>query len=44
MSVSTFKQSYAQLDWQNKDMLPIKAPENELFTVKYSEVRFDDIV
>ena len=39
---SAFKQTYAELDWQNKEQLPIKAPENELFTVKYSEVCFDD--
>ena len=41
LNVSTFKQTYAVLDWQNKEQPPIKAPENELFTVKYSEVRFD---
>ena len=34
-------QSYAVLDWQNKDMLPIKASESELFTVKYSEMCVD---
>ena len=38
----TFKQTYAVLDWQNKEQLPIKAPDNELFTVKYSEVCFND--
>ena len=42
--LSTFKQSYAVLDWQNKDKLPIKAPENDLFTVQYAEVHFEDIV
>ena len=39
----TFKQTYAVLDWQNKEQLPVKAPENELFTVNYSEVHFDGI-
>ena len=29
------------LDWQNKEQLPVKAPDNELFTVKYSEVHLD---
>ena len=38
MTDCTFKQTYAELDWQNKEQLPIKDPENELFTVKYSEV------
>lgn len=36
-----FKQNYAQLDWQNSEQHPIKAPDNEWFTVQYSEVRFD---
>lgn len=36
-----FRTTYAVLDWKNKDMFLIKAPENELFTVKYSEVCFD---
>ena len=31
-------QNYAVLDWQNQQ--PIKAPDNEWFTVQYSEVCF----
>ena len=33
-------QTYAALDWQNPEQRPIKAPDNELFTVQYSEVQF----
>ena len=34
-------QTYAVLDWQNQEQRPIKAPDNDWFTVQYSEVRFD---
>ena len=37
----SFKQTYAMLDWQNSEQRPAKAPDNEWFTVQYSEVRFD---
>ena len=33
-----YLQNYAVLDWQ--DQQPIKAPDNEWFTVQYSEVCF----
>ena len=34
-------QTYAVLDWQNQEQRPVKAPDNEWFTVQYSEVHFD---
>ena len=33
-------QTYAVLDWQNPVERPVKAPDNEWFTVQYSEVHF----
>ena len=33
-------QTYAVLEWQNPEQRPVKAPDNEWFTVQYSEVQF----
>ena len=34
-------QTYAVLDWQNQEQRPVKPPDNDWFTVQYSEVQFN---